>query len=346
MNSLHPHWHSTGDEDSSSQSPERTEASTPTHIEIVPASRLPAALVGIAVATIIGITAIGAWKPLLAQVSGSGQGSGTASTNSQASSLAAVEVHITKDGFSPAIITVKPGQKITWINDHTVPYILTSQTLRNQSGSYLNTPAIFPKGRGSFTVGTREADKEHAYGSSTDKKLVGTVVVSKSGQVAEANDPCQEASGGPGIFGGLDDINLPTGRGVSSNCPPRSSASSKAKIAASSAPAVVAVAPVSSSAPAVTATSISSSSAAASLAAAPVVADGTTLDSLGGNPAYGAAPLTGQVSNTIIDNNSYAPAAPEPVSQPDTGPAGVYVIAIMSIAVLAVMMRKHFQTLA
>jgi plastocyanin len=331
MSSLHPHWQSTNDDDASaSSSPPPIQKSAPTRVDIVPASRLPAALVGIVVVTVVGITLAGAWKPLLAQVTGSEQTPAApvsaTTTSSKPAAALAVEIHITKDGFSPASVVVQPGQKITWINDQTIPHILTSATLRNQSGSYLNTPAIFPKGKGSFTVGLREPDREHTYGSTTDKKLIGTIIVSKTGQAPAATDPCT-ANGGTGLFGGLDDINLPTGRGTTGDCLPSSSSSS------SSAPAVVV--PVSSS-------SVSSASSVSSLnPAAPAIPDGTPITNLPEQPTFPAAPV-GDVTGTVVAENNYAPATPEPQGQPETGPA-LWIVSIVSIGALAFFTRKHFK---
>lgn len=211
MTALHPHWQ-----------PEEPAADVPVHspaepadafsgkINIRPASRMPAAITGIAIMAVAMITLAGGWQALqnpLAQVGTSSQSSSLRSA-SGAQVLAPVEIHIGTKGFKPENVTVKPGQQIVWINDQSFPHILASSTLRDQSGAFLNTPAIFPKGKTTFTVGTKETSREHQYASTTDPTLRGTIIVD-DGKTAPVSKSAAQAE----PFGSLDGVPLPTGQG-------------------------------------------------------------------------------------------------------------------------------------
>lgn len=233
MTDLHPHWQSTGDDEvrplpRPTPTPRRS-----SHIALKPAARMPGALMGIALFTVAGFTLMGGWQSvhvedlfstwtlLTAQVSE------TEMSSPQDEPRQALEIHIEEDGgFVPESLTVKPGETITWVNDQTIPHILTSQTLRNDGGNYLNTPAIFPGRSESFTVGESEPDKMHIIASTTDQTVRGTIIVSAN---AQGTTTSQTATG---FGGGLEDVNLPLGQGTSGQSSSRSSvASSRAPTA-------------------------------------------------------------------------------------------------------------------
>lgn len=306
MTDLHPHWRATGDENAVPVRVAAPAAGATARITVRPASRMPAAVISMLLISGIGITAVGGWQALRGQV---GSGSGSAIPKSSSSSSRRMDkpaqVHIIETGFSPPDITVRPGQQIVWYNDQTIPHILTSQTLRDGSGAYLNTPAIFPGSLATFTVGTFETDKRHAYGSTTDPTLVGSIVVSAAG--------ASSRSSAKPFGGGLNDVPLPSGQGSSGRgtiARPSSSTSSR-KIASSS-----------------------RTSAGGTAASSPSA--GSTLESFAPPPTT-AAPIT----NTPAQN--IAPANPAPPSQAETGPE-VWIVVGLSVAALYAGTRRYFRS--
>ena len=301
------------------------------HVTIVPATRLPAAIVGIVAFGMVGFTIVGGWQALTAQVGGTGGAAAGAAATSSVASNAAVQVRITAKGFQPSSATVKPGQLITWTNEQSIPHILTSQTLRDGSGKYLNTPAIFPGGSESFRVGPKELDRQHIVTSTTDEKLSGFVTVSVSGTAASASSSSKKLP-----LGSLDGVNLPTGEGTNHAAANATAGSSLSNASLSSAKSsgttTTAIAQITSS----------SSTGYASIASQP-----TTIDTYAPIPtptpiavpvAVTATPVTN--APTIVSQNSYAPPTPEPFEEPHTGP-GLWVVTLMSVVGLGLWGRKY-----
>ena len=335
MTDLHPHWHSTGDDDSVTRSPSAAPKAG-VRVSVKPAARLPGAIMGIVTFAIIGFTLAGGWEPITAQLGG---GSSSASPTAAGSSAAAapkvqlppVEIHISPTGFQPASVTVKPGQMITWVNDQSIPHILTSQTLRNGSGIFLNTPAIFPGGRESFTVGEKETDREHIVVSATDQTLRGTVIVSSKDQSASSSVASRR------ILGGTDGIDLPSGEGKKTS----NSGGPVKKTKSSSSKAVKATTSKSSS---------RSSGTAAAAGTTTTPGDGSAQvfppDPTGTPTPIGTfTPESMGAANGVNvplsqPLNSYAPPNPQPNEQPHTGP-GLWIVAFISLAVLWGISRKY-----
>lgn len=332
MTDLHPHWHSTADDSPSPRTSSIPAAKSGVHVSVKPAARLPGAVVGIVTFALIGFTIAGGWETITAQVGGSSSSAVSASSTASVSpkvQLPPVEIHITgTTGFLPATVTIKPGQTITWVNDQSIPHILTSQTLRNGSGVFLNTPAIFPGSKESFTVGEKETDREHIVISTTDQALRGTVIVSSKEQTSSASSKK--------ILGGTDGIDLPSGQGNRSST---TGPVKKSKSAGSR-----------TSRPASSARTLTGGSAGAGTTTAPPAGtDGGSAQVF--PPSQSAAPSTldtfappsmGQNVNVPLSgpDNSYAPPNPQPNEQPHTGP-GLWVVALISITVLWGVSRKY-----
>ncbi len=324
MTDLHPHWHSTSDDDASGASAAAQSRSStgPVRVSITPASRLPAAVVGIFAFAVIGFSVAGGWESLSSFGAFTAQVGGSSSTAPAASAaLPVVEIRITPTGgFQPQAPIVRPGQTVAWINEQSIPHILTSQTLRNASGNYLNTPAIFPGTGVSFTVGPQEPDREHFVMSTTDQALVGSVIVSSSGQAVSTS-----SASGNAPFGGTAGVNLPSGQGTTSS---KSSTTKVSKFRQSSSPSV---APVIINPPPVE--------------SPPVTPTPVPVDS---NP-FSGPPQTfdmyglpqNQYQEPLPSQDSYAPLSPEPLEQPHTGP-GLWAVCLMSMGVLWGMTRKYF----
>lgn len=318
MTDMHPHWQSISDDDQSPQfasgGPLKTET-CPASIErrgsrisVKPASRLPAAIVGISIFTVVSITVAGGWQALTAQIGN--QGGGATSSSESVQDLPPIEIHIGSTGFKPATVTVKPGQQIIWINDQFIPHIITSQTLRDGSGAYLNTPAVFPGDTATFTVGSREPDRQHDIVSTTDQMLVGTIIVKSSGAVNSSSSSRSRRA----PLGNTDDVNLPSGEGRAGKKMPSASKSSRSS-------------------------KIASSAIEQEHAVAPMDADA---DRNGGSPATldVFAPNDASYSETV-SQDVIAPETPAIREQPNTGP-GLWAVCLMSIAVMLGMTRKHF----
>lgn len=336
MTDLHPHWHSTGDDEGvirpSAPEPEPVSESGGVHINIQPASRLPAAIAGIAIFTVLGITLAGGWRAVsdtfTAQVGGSGS-----STSSSAGALTPVEIHISgSSGFQPESVTVRPGQQIIWINDQSIPHILTSQTLRDGSGAYVNTPAIFPGARITFTVGPRETNRQHIVTSTTDQTLVGTVIVSASGP-GKASSSSRKAP-----FGTTDGVNLPSGQGTAktggSGTPGRTAKSSPAAGKKSSSGAQPTVSGGNSSPPAVPPSP-----------QVPAAMDPAANPYAGGTPTTIDVFTPQDVAYTPAPDDVIAPETPAAKAQPDTGP-GLWAVCLMSLAVLWGATRRYFRRIS
>ncbi|MBI2636429.1 hypothetical protein HYW84_03860 [Candidatus Peregrinibacteria bacterium] len=324
MTDMHPHWQSTSDDDQSPQfaSGGRLKAETcpasqerrGSRISIKPASRLPAAIVGISIFTVVSITVAGGWQALTAQIGN--QGGGASSSSESVQDLHPIEIHIGSAGFQPTIVTVKPGQQIIWINDQFIPHIITSQTLRDGSGAYLNTPAIFPGDTATFTVGSREPDRQHDIASTTDQTLLGAVIVKASGAV---NSSSSSSRSRRAPFGNTDGVNLPSGEGRAGK-----------KTSAASKPSRL--------------SKISSSAAQSAIfqehPVAPMDDDSEKKD---GSPATldVFAPHDAPYSN-IVSQDVSAPETPATMEQPNTGP-GLWAVCFMSIAVMWGATRKYFR---
>lgn len=336
MTDLHPHWHSTDDGTARPSGPEpepgpaegpeslgvardklRRREPGAVRIAVKPASRLPAAIAGIAVFTVIGITLAGGWQALTAQISGGATESGMSELSSSGD-LPPVEIHIrSSDGFQPANVTVKPGQTIVWINDQSIPHILTSQTLRDGSGAYLNSPAIFPGATATFTVGPREQDGQHTITSTTDQTLIGTVEV--SARAAQASSSPRKAP-----LGTLDGVRLPSGQGSIGTTNSSPSKSSKAALSAKLSSARLLPAAAEQTSPPL----------------APVDPQSILYANA---PTVGIdvfAPQDFPYAASVI-----APNTPTVREQPNTGP-GLWAVCLMSIAVLWGVTRKYFRRLA
>ena len=123
-------------------------------------SRKPAAIVGITMVLLLGLSFFGGLQTLTGQLTGSN-----------------VVVHITESGMVPASIHVEQGTTVQWINDHSDPQILESRDLCNDAGECLFTPTIFPGDNVEFTVTKDIAAGNYTYGSVTHTELMGQVTV-------------------------------------------------------------------------------------------------------------------------------------------------------------------------
>lgn len=159
MTSLHPHWRSTEDERPVPvRAAPRMGDDTPLSAPRQTVSRRPAAVVGMLLAVGVGMFAMGGYSLLRGQAAGD------------------VIVRITAQGFVPAVITVKPGDTITWSNEDSIPHLLSSATARTVTGP-LDTPPIYPGTTYSDTIDPTATKQTHQYGAKTAADMTGQIVI-------------------------------------------------------------------------------------------------------------------------------------------------------------------------
>lgn len=162
MSDIHPHWQST-EEDvpvtvkvSAAQKPAAPVAST-----VIPrGKRGPGAFAGIAVFFAIGIAFAQGIGGLLGQTS-------------QQETI----VSIDSTGTTPAIVTVKAGETITWENNDDIPHILQSDSLPTADNKPFETSAIFPDATYSYKIPANAAAGTYDYISQTAEDISGQIMI-------------------------------------------------------------------------------------------------------------------------------------------------------------------------
>jgi len=81
-------------------------------------------------------------------------------------------IHITSNGFTPAVDVVLPGTGIFWVNDDTVPH--TVKAVGVHAGAF-NSGEIIPTSTWSFDFG--EKDGTFEYILDNNPKITGTIIV-------------------------------------------------------------------------------------------------------------------------------------------------------------------------
>lgn len=151
---LHPHWHTTIDGENSQE---------PQHVRISgtgsPPSRKPAA----AFAILLVLGTLGTFMYGVSSL----RGQLTPPTTS---------IRITDNGLEPSVVTVFPGQDVTWINEQNVPHIMTSETLSTAKGP-LHTPAIFPGTLFTTSIPFDASPATHIYYSLTSNTITGQIII-------------------------------------------------------------------------------------------------------------------------------------------------------------------------
>jgi plastocyanin len=171
MSELHPHWHSDDDERivhirsasrASNTAPKGTARKAKTRTTR-PFSRRPAAVTGILLALWAGFAVIRETGYLGAQ-------------------LAPDHPVITIDeiGVNPTVVTVAPGQTVEWVNEDTIPHIITSDTLATTTDPMLETPTIFPGSSETVTIAPDAMAGSYTYISRTKQTITGVIVVASS----------------------------------------------------------------------------------------------------------------------------------------------------------------------
>lgn len=168
MATLHPHWHAT-EEDERPVSISIVDAPK----EIPRATRRPAAIAGVAVFVLIGI----------ALMQGAGSILGQANTAEKI-------VVVSASGLTPSVISVMPGETITWRNDDTIPHIFTSLTLPSGNTEPFESSPVFPQSSISYTIPIHASAGIHEYISTTSTQVMGQIIIT-TGATASISQPSQ-----------------------------------------------------------------------------------------------------------------------------------------------------------
>ena len=159
MNIVDPHWQIEHEEGQEMPIHIREKSSHPVTF-VSPATRRPAAIVGVLMVLLIGFFFV----------------HGVQTLRGQTNNGSPVTIHITEEGFNSKSISVKPGQEIQWINDDPkIPHILTSDTLSTISG-LLYTDHILPGETFTTTVAADATAGTFVYISLTED-FAGEVVI-------------------------------------------------------------------------------------------------------------------------------------------------------------------------
>ncbi len=215
---IHPHWDSTGDSDEvliSAIHDDRKSVSVPIAASATTMSRRPAALVGILIVVLLGVTYSGGWSDLIqgiaairAQLGSSQQQQ--AEQAAPAATATQTTVALTVAGVVPPSITVRPGDSFVLRNDTDTLQIIESKTLFESDGSTLSTAAIAPGGSETITLSPTQLPGAFTFASAVNPALTGTVNVNDAGKVGFG----ESLNNVPLVTG---EQNLPTGATPVSN---------------------------------------------------------------------------------------------------------------------------------
>jgi plastocyanin len=165
MNSLHPHWQSTEDEQ---PVPVRSvsQESAPSFAGTSVISRKPAAIMGIVLVSALLLAYFHSASSLTGQVA---DGSPI--------------VVITEKGMEPKLLNAALGDNIKWTNEDTTPHILTSDTLCNDNRECLSTPTIFPGDEATFVIPMDITPGIYSYNSVIDSDVKGEINISAAAAI-------------------------------------------------------------------------------------------------------------------------------------------------------------------
>lgn len=137
------------------------EEKKPTVMKDVPrASRRPAAIVGMVLFVLIGVALMQGMTGLLGQVQ-----------------TQATIIRVTPVGVEPPIVTVVPGQTVTWKNEDAIPHIFASDTLPTMDGKPFESSPLFPQAEYSHIIPAAAATGSHEYFSKTSASVMGQIVI-------------------------------------------------------------------------------------------------------------------------------------------------------------------------
>lgn len=136
----------------------------PSKQEIPAASRKPAAVIGVMLTVSIGFLILHGLGGILGQVSVPDP----------------LTIRLTPSGAMPLSLTVRPGETVTWINEDTIPHVLSSETLLDETGEPLETSALFPQSTLETIIPASTLEGTYDYISKTAMHITGEIVVETS----------------------------------------------------------------------------------------------------------------------------------------------------------------------
>ncbi len=158
MKSVHPSWQSTEDEQ-----PVHVHARTTPKAGAQKISRVPAAVVGIALMLGVVVYVSGGMEEILGQLTPDPEPDMT--------------VVLTQDGVLPSEITVQPGHIIRFLNNDDQPHILTSETLPTSDNEPFQTSNMFEGEDFFYTVPLGSPDGTHHYISEASEDIEGDITI-------------------------------------------------------------------------------------------------------------------------------------------------------------------------
>jgi plastocyanin len=174
MKQIHPHWQQTEPDevhpvDIATPRAQPSPTAIPAQAQWQgrkTVSRRPAAVVGILAAMATGFLFMQDFSPLSGDVGGG------------------VEVRVTEQGLLPPVVTIPQGGSITWINQDTIPHILSAENLATQTSPSLETPVIFPDTRQTMQIAADAKPGTYLYISKTSEFITGQIIVEGGAQAA------------------------------------------------------------------------------------------------------------------------------------------------------------------
>lgn len=157
MTSIHPHWHATEEEEIVPIRTKKSDEKAPIRV-----SRLPAAMVGILLLFGIAIVSFGGIQSLLGQL-----------TNPTPD----ITIHLKNSGPDPSPAIVSAGQIVRFVNDDSIPHVLSSTTLPTESTSPFSTPGMYAGNDYFYTIPANAAPGTYDYISETNPEFAGEIVV-------------------------------------------------------------------------------------------------------------------------------------------------------------------------
>lgn len=180
MTNLHPHWQTTDSDEESVPvriaSIDAQEASSPAP-SVPAASRMPGAVIGVLLFLGIGFAMFQGVYSFMGQVT-----------------TERLEIIITEAGLEPSVATASPGQTIVWINESSIPHILTSETLPTDNEKTFETAAIFPGAEGEYEVPLNSQNGTHDYLSRTSGVIAGQIIIDTNEQESSSATSVESSS--------------------------------------------------------------------------------------------------------------------------------------------------------
>ena len=142
------------------------------HAKIPAASRKPAAIAGVTLVLAIGFAMVQGLGGILGQVSPN-----------------PLTIRFTEDGAVPDELTVRPGDTVTWVNEDSIPHVLSFATLNDSDGKPLESEALFPSSSTDTVIPATTAPGTYDYISKTAVHISGMIIVEAATAPVQTSTP-------------------------------------------------------------------------------------------------------------------------------------------------------------